>query len=102
MLKENLIQNDPRIDFCLSCTDWVSNRKKPTGILEDLKKIDDEAQAKNLDDVRQAVADLRSQIDIKPKIPLPIKRSPRRSLPSRNRPTPPDSANESKQHEFEF
>ena len=102
LLKENLIQNDPRIDFCLSCTDWVSNRKKPAGILEDLKKIDDEAQAKNLGDVRQAVADLRSQIDIKPKIPLPKKRSSRRNLPSRNRPEPPDSANESKQHEFEF
>jgi len=102
LLKENLIQNDPRIDFCLSCTDWVSNRKKPAGILEDLKKIDDEAQAKNLGDVRQAVADLRSQIDIKPFIPLPKKRSPRRSLPTLNEPEPPDSANESKQHEFEF
>lgn len=102
LLKENLIQNDPRIDFCLSCTDWVSNRKKPAGILEDLKKIDDEAQAKNLGDVRQAVADLRSQIDIKPSIPPPKKTSPRRSLPTLNEPELPKNLNESKQHEFDF
>ncbi len=102
LLKENLIQNDPRIDFCLSCTDWVSNRKKPAGILENLNKIDDEAQAKNLGDVRQAVADLRSQIDIKPSIPLPKKTSPRRSLPTLNEPELPRNLDESKQREFEF
>lgn len=102
LLKEKLIQNDPRIDFCLSCTDWVSNRKKTAGILEDLKKIDDEAHAKNLSDVRLAVADLRGQIDINPSIPLPKETSPRRSLPSFNEPELPTNLDESKQHEFEF
>jgi hypothetical protein len=102
LLKENLIQNEPGIDFCISCNDWVLNRKKPAGILEDLKNIDAEAHAKKLADVRQAVADLRSQIDIKHNIPLPKKKSPRRSLPSPNQPAPPDSTNESKQDEFEF
>jgi tetratricopeptide (TPR) repeat protein len=105
LLKENLISSEPRVDFCLCCADAIQRRKKPAGILEDLRKIDDEALALGLDDVRQAVTNLRKNLNIEPEVFIPKKRSPRRVVIPPRQPDPskqPDPIDEGQQLEFDL
>jgi hypothetical protein len=105
LLKENLISSEPRVDFCLCCADAIQRRKKPAGILEDLRKIDDEALALGLDDVRQAVTNLRKHLKIEPEVFIPKKRSPRRIVIPPRQPDPskqPDPIDEGQQLEFDL
>ena len=105
LLKENLISSEPRVDFCLCCADAIQRRKKPAGIVEDLRKIDDEALALGLDDVRQAVANLRRNLKIEPEVFIPKKRSPRRIVipPRQTDPSEqPDPTDEDQQLKFDL
>lgn len=105
LLKENLISSEPRLEFYLCCADAIQRRKKPAGIVDDLRKIDDEALALGLDDVRQAVANLRKHLNIEPEVFIPKKRSPRRTPTPPAKPNPPTESktiDEGKQLEFDL
>jgi tetratricopeptide (TPR) repeat protein len=62
LLKKKQIQRDIHIRFCLLLCDFILQCKSQSLMDTDLKKIDQEAQEKGLDYMRQAVASFRDQL----------------------------------------
>lgn len=116
LLKKKLIQRDIHIRFCLLLCDFILQCKSQSLMDTDLKKIDQEAQEKGLDYMRQAVASFRDQLrefsfldhetdgdidDCSPPKPRPSKKaSPVEKMNTETKPMA--SPNDEAQMEFEL